>query len=373
MTGDQPRLRTERFLLRPFRPADAAWMAELDADASVRRYTGGGPAPTVDEITAGPLRRVLAWHERSPDLGYWWIHGREEPAAAPPLGWVHLRPVVWAADPLTTDASELELGWRLHRRAWGRGAATETAAALAADAFCRLGTRRIAAVAMPDNDASFRVMERLGMRFAGQRRLHGDIQCIEYAMDRAVAPQGHGDGPPVRIRPWRADEGHEAAAVANLLQAAFDGPGEARLVAALARADRLSVVMVAEDESSGEVLGVAAISPAAAPAGVACLAPVAVRADVRGRAIGARLVRAALRGAAEHGFTAAAVIGDPAWYPRFGFEPAEPQGFRCRWDAGDAFMIRALEGGTLPAAGVIAWDAAFDLFDAAQTPNAAGD
>ena len=371
MSRGEPRLRTERFVLRRFGAGDAAWMADLDADPAVRRYTGGGSAPSLDAITEGPLSRVLAWHERSTELGYWWIHDRASaPADTPPLGWVHLRPVIWAADPLTTDAAELELGWRLHRRAWGRGVAMETAAALAADAFGRLGTRRIAAVAMPDNDASFRVMERLGMRFAGIRRLHGDVVCIEYALEAAGGAADRPSPPRVRIRDHRPVD---AVAVSRLLREAFDGPGEARLVEHLSETGRLALMMVAEDAASdakhgpdtapGDLLGVAAISPAAAPAGMACLGPVAVRADVREHAIGARLVRAALRRAADRGVRSAAVIGDPGWYPRFGFEPAGSQGFRCRWDAGEAFMVRPLEGGGLPAPGPVAWDEAFDALD----------
>jgi putative acetyltransferase len=272
---------------------------------------------------------------------------------------VHLRPAAWAEDPLSVDPRQtLELGWRLHRRAWGRGVATETAAALADDAFTRLGATRVAAAALPDHDASFRVMERLGMRYAGVRSLPGGFRCIEYGRDAGETPR---PGPArVRIRPL-GDEPAERQAVSDVLVEAFGGPGEAELVWAMIAARRSVMVLVAEDPGGGGVQGVAVLSAAGAPAGVACLGPVAVRADVRARGIGGRLVRAALTRAAEQGFNASAVLGDPAWYARFGYEPATPQGFTCRWTAEDAFMVRALEGGHLPPPGIIVWDPHFDL------------
>lgn len=52
------------------------------------------------------------------------------------------------------------------------------------------------------------------------------------------------------------------------------------------------------------------------------LAPLSVRADVRGRGLGARLVRHALAAAREAGAGAVALVGDPGYYARFGFRPA---------------------------------------------------
>lgn len=343
---------------------DAPWLVELDADPEVRRFTGGGAAPTEAEIRSGPLARILAWHDRSVDLGYWWIHDRETDGvgAGPPLGWVHVRPVIWADDPLSADPRQaaLELGWRLHRRAWGRGVATETAAALADDAIGRLGATRLAAVALPDNDASFRVMERLGLRYAGVRLLHGGERCVEYGRDAADPPGTE----PARV--WLRELGVASAdqpALRAMLVHAFGGGGEADLVRSLLHVGRSVVVLVAEDPGSGEILGMAALSPAAAPASVACLGPVAVRSDARSRGIGSRLVRAALTWAAGQGFSASAVLGDPAWYARFGFEPASPRGYTCRWTADDAFMVRALEGGQLPPPGIINWDPRFEALE----------
>lgn len=57
-----------------------------------------------------------------------------------------------------------EIGWTLHERARGRGYATEAAHALMGYGFATLGLHRVIATCQPENVASWRVMERLGMR-----------------------------------------------------------------------------------------------------------------------------------------------------------------------------------------------------------------
>src|SRR5262249_60428748 len=56
----------------------------------------------------------------------------------------------------------LELAYRLIRRAWGHGIATEAAAALIDHAFNGLGLSRLVAVTYPENRASQRVLDKLG-------------------------------------------------------------------------------------------------------------------------------------------------------------------------------------------------------------------
>lgn len=56
-----------------------------------------------------------------------------------------------------------EVGWRLDRRHWGRGYATEAAGAAIKDGFERLRLREILSWTVPANKASVAVMQRLGM------------------------------------------------------------------------------------------------------------------------------------------------------------------------------------------------------------------
>jgi len=57
----------------------------------------------------------------------------------------------------------VEVGWRLDRRFWSHGYATEAARAAVADGFERVGLREIVSFTIPANIRSIRVMERIGL------------------------------------------------------------------------------------------------------------------------------------------------------------------------------------------------------------------
>ncbi len=121
--------------------------------------------------------------------------------------------------------------------------------------------------------------------------------------------------PMPRLRP---ETPHDHAAIAALLTRAFGGPDEARLVGALREADELAISLVAE--AAGTIIGHVALSPLAAEGPAFALAPLAVHPAVQSRGIGAALVHAALQAARDHSIV---VLGEPAYYRRFGFAPVE--------------------------------------------------
>ena len=104
----------------------------------------------------------------------------------------------------------------------------------------------------------------------------------------------------------------------------------------------LSLVAV----EAGDVVGHVLFSRLRAPASALALAPLAVRADRQRRGIGARLVEAGLDRAREEGWRAVVVLGDPAYYRRFGFRPEAMQGMASPY-AGPALMGLALAPGGL--------------------------
>jgi RimJ/RimL family protein N-acetyltransferase len=61
-------------------------------------------------------------------------------------------------------ATQADLGWVLHPQHTGHGYATEAVQALLKVAFTDLGLRRVTASCFADNEGSWRLMERLGMR-----------------------------------------------------------------------------------------------------------------------------------------------------------------------------------------------------------------
>ena len=151
----------------------------------------------------------------------------------------------------------------------------------------------------------------------------------------------------------RIEEPGDAAAIHALVAAAFPTDAEARLVDALRAAERLQLSLVAEQV--GELVGHVAFSPVdlrdASATGGTGLAPVAVAASHRRRGIADRLIREGLARCRSAGLTWVVVLGDPAYYGRFGFVPASRHGLADTYGGGDAFQVLALVDDGLPSAG----------------------
>jgi putative acetyltransferase len=148
----------------------------------------------------------------------------------------------------------------------------------------------------------------------------------------------------------------DVAAIRAVVAAAFGRPLEGDLVERL-RADGdavLSLVAVEGGESIGHVL----LSRLAAPFPALALAPLAVLPAQQRTGIGGRLVRTALARATAEGWQAVLVVGEPAYYRRFGFDPGLAAGFACAY-AGPYLMALALQGDLPTTAGRIDYPPAF--------------
>lgn len=152
----------------------------------------------------------------------------------------------------------------------------------------------------------------------------------------------------VAIRPAHAGD---AAAVDALLRASFPRPEEAELVAHLARAGDIVLVLVAADETRGDVVGAVVFSRMAVdlggkPVPAVALAPLAVAREARGQGVADLLVRAGLDWLREAGVAMAFVLGEPDYYGRFGFKAALAEGFSSPY-AGPYLQAVVLAGGCL--------------------------
>jgi len=156
----------------------------------------------------------------------------------------------------------------------------------------------------------------------------------------------------------------DAGQVFEVEAAAFETPAEAQLVDALRQQVKPTLSLVAE--AGDEIIGHVFFSPLAIEGDVAPsvggLAPIAVRPDLQGRGVGGALVRAGLERAPRLGWKAVFLLGDPAYYSRFGFELAAPRGFHYvseQFDAG--FQVILLEEAALDGcSGFVRYPAAFD-------------
>ncbi|MGE5721582.1 MAG: GNAT family N-acetyltransferase, partial [Sphingomonadales bacterium] len=96
----------------------------------------------------------------------------------------------------------------------------------------------------------------------------------------------------------------------------------------------------------------------AAPFRALALAPLCVAPDRQHRGIGSRLVRAGLEWARDAQWEAVFVLGDPAYYRRFGFALEPARSFDSPY-AGEHFMMLALRE-RIPAGGALAYPKAFE-------------
>jgi ribosomal-protein-alanine N-acetyltransferase len=148
-------IRTKRLLLREWRDDDLAPFWAMSADPEVMRHLW----PVADRAASDAAAAAIRGHFARHGFGF---RAVELPGVAPFIGFVGLAVVGFDA-PFTPA---VEIGWRLAREHWGRGYATEAAAAALDEGFGRLGLAEIVAYTVPANRRSERVMQRLGMRRA---------------------------------------------------------------------------------------------------------------------------------------------------------------------------------------------------------------
>ncbi|MBR1207909.1 MULTISPECIES: GNAT family N-acetyltransferase [unclassified Bradyrhizobium] len=160
------------------------------------------------------------------------------------------------------------------------------------------------------------------------------------------------------------DERDEDAAISHITTAAFataphSSGTEARIVEALRQAGALTVSLVATSDH-GRIVGHVAFSPAqigSTPGRWYGLGPVSVAPDLQRQSIGGALIREGLARLAALNADGCVLLGDPAYYSRFGFvsDPALTYGGK----PSPYFQWLVLKGE--PTKGDVRYDAAFDV------------
>ena len=145
-------------------------------DRETMRWIGGGDAYSKSlEESEARLGRLIDHQERH-GFSLWAVTERASGSVIGDCGLILL----------AHRGPEVELGYRLGKPYWGRGYATEAAGAWLAHGFGELGLERIVAVTHPENVASRRVLEKIGMRFDGPTLYEGARAWL-YARERDAA------------------------------------------------------------------------------------------------------------------------------------------------------------------------------------------
>jgi [ribosomal protein S5]-alanine N-acetyltransferase len=162
-------LQTERLLFRDHTPGDLEPYCAMEADPEFRRFVGG--TPRTREAAEEKFRTVSL--PSGPDrLGMWATVLISEGSYIGRCGVYH------HIGPGGPVAGEGVLAFYLARAYWGRGLATEAGRAFVEFGFGELGLSRIVATVQVGNDASVRVLTKLGFRWVN--REEGEYRTYDH-------------------------------------------------------------------------------------------------------------------------------------------------------------------------------------------------
>jgi len=174
-------IETERLIMRPFTLDDLPALVRIRTKEEVSRYLGTAALQT-PEFVEERLRLYLECYRRH---GFGVAAGAEK-SGGEMIGWGGLQPLEFGwngLQPEGGEVGEIEVGYGFDTPYWGKGYATEVAAAWLRYGFEHAGLARIVAVASPENRSSWHVMEKLGMKYETTGQHYGS-ECVLYAISR---------------------------------------------------------------------------------------------------------------------------------------------------------------------------------------------
>lgn len=146
---------TERLRLRRLEPDDAEFLHELTSEDSYREFLASQTQPNVAATRERLQRAYLAAYERD-GFGFYLV---ELLSTGEAIG------ICGLANRGSLDG--VDIGYGFLKRHWSKGYALEASRAVVAHARTDLGLKRLIAMTHPDNQASLRLIEKLGMTLEG--------------------------------------------------------------------------------------------------------------------------------------------------------------------------------------------------------------
>lgn len=149
-------IETERLVIRELLPSDDEDILELDSDPDVHEFLGKSPIKTIEEA-----RNVIAFIRRQyidNGIGRWAIVEKESGNF---IGWTGFKLIT---DTINNHSNYYDLGYRLIKKYWGKGYATEAAAACCNYGFNHLAQIKLYAITDVGNANSRKVLEKVGFK-----------------------------------------------------------------------------------------------------------------------------------------------------------------------------------------------------------------
>lgn len=145
-------IETDRLLLRKITLDDKENLLRLYSNPEVQKYTGEPLVESIEEIETAIRIRISDYKKYG--YGRWATFLKNE-----------MQFVGWAGLAYLPEFDEIDLGYRFLPEFWGSGIATEASRAILSYGFDKLKLKKIIAIAMKENKASIKVMEKVGMEF----------------------------------------------------------------------------------------------------------------------------------------------------------------------------------------------------------------
>ena len=156
--------------MRPLTADDLDALHLLWTDADVRKYLWDDQVISKEQVEEVITNSIDSFETNG--FGFWAVLPKDKESL---IGFCGFR--------IFGDAQEIEILYGLAPADWGKGLATEAARAMMRCGFEEHGFDSIYAGADPPNASSFRVMERLGMKYA-KRTSIDDVEAIYYVLSK---------------------------------------------------------------------------------------------------------------------------------------------------------------------------------------------
>jgi [ribosomal protein S5]-alanine N-acetyltransferase len=176
-TGETPIVcETSRLILRKFNENDVESLLSFLGDPEVMRFSITGPETRAD-IQTKYLPGCLKRYSRD-GLGQWAVIRKSDGICVGECG-ICIQQV--------DGEKEFEISYRMRRDCWGNGLATEAARACRDYGFKTAGLRRLISIIEPENAASIRVAEKIGMALEKKASFHKIPVLIYRVVNAATA------------------------------------------------------------------------------------------------------------------------------------------------------------------------------------------
>ena len=150
-------LETKRLVIKEPSASDFDNLLALRTDADVMQYIGNGSVQTREQVKEF-LDNAKPYLDKY-GLAFYSVFEKDTGNFVGQAGLFHLG--------FNVNQPEIELAYRLHKKFWHQGYATEIAKSLIEYGFSKLSLQKIIAIVHPENERSRKIMQKIGMTYYG--------------------------------------------------------------------------------------------------------------------------------------------------------------------------------------------------------------